>query len=223
MTDGVLMSRRQESISRQRPGIERVRAYVTHAPVNTPLEAQVLSRKDAWDVLSYVRASGRNGVTAGELARALAIPLGDVYSVLRKLADTELIFKTPRGIRPWNERSRRYAFEKLSWKRYGLEKSLTRGLEEDQVLSGLVQKLMNQFLAATTMIHDRMHGTDLTSILPRSGESNFCVECGTSHEAIDFFSALTIAIGKTFIESDEFKTLLFKLGYSRDALSSAHP
>jgi hypothetical protein len=217
------MSRRQESISRQRPSIERVRAYVTHTPVNTPLEAQVLSRKDAWDILSYIRSSSRNGVTAGELAKALAIPLGDVYSVLRKLADTELIFKTPRGMRPWNERSRRYAFEKLSWKRYGLDKTLTRVLEEDKVLSGLVQRLGNQFLESMTRIHDQMHGTDLTSILPRSGESNFCVECGTSHEAIDFFSALIIAIGKTFIESDEFKTLLFNLGYSRDTLSPAHP
>jgi hypothetical protein len=105
--------------------------------------------------------------------------------------------------------------EKLSWKRYGVDQTLVKAFEDNPILHGLTERFKDEFLHAMASAHDEMSRT-MTNVLPQSGENHYCLACGMSHEAIDFFNGLAIVFAKAFMESPELRTLLFKLGYSRD-------
>lgn len=191
-----------------------VKAYVTHVPVNNPNEAKVLSRRVAWDILSHVRASGSNGISAGELSTSLNIPLSDVYSILRGLTTHELIFKVPRGKGVHRGRRKYYVSQKLTWKKYGLNRTLTQILEREGILGELTDSLKEPFVTSLVQAAEGLARTELYSLLPSPGKTGLCLKCGVNHEALDFFNALGLLLVGALMESSEFKTLLNRLGYS---------
>ena len=52
------------------------------------------------------------------------------------------------------------------------------------------------------------------SVLPNPGKAGLYPGCGVSHEALDFFDPLGLALFETLMEGSEFKALLSRLGYT---------
>src|SRR5712692_3436267 len=98
------------------------RTYLTHFPVQSYLEADVLSKESTWNILEYARRAGARGVTADELSKALNLPSSIVYSTLKELRRLGFVFIYPRekGGKV-KDRRKRYVCDKSTWGKYGVE------------------------------------------------------------------------------------------------------
>src|SRR5713226_2408392 len=72
------------------------RTYLTHFPVQSYLEADVLSKESTWNILEYARRAVARGVTAEEMSKALNLPASVVYSTLKELRRLGFVFIYPR-------------------------------------------------------------------------------------------------------------------------------
>ena len=222
--EGTLVSRSSQSYALPNPAqhsspmalriLGPARSYVTHLPINDPMKAKVLSRQVAWDILSHIRASGSNGVSAGDISTSMNIPLGDVYSTLRDFTLHELAFKVPRTTRLHRGRRKRYVSDKITWKSYTVDRGLTRILEREGILKDLTERLREPFLMALTQAKELLSKTEFNSQLPWPGKAGLCHRCGMNHEALDFFNALLMSLGAGFMEGEAFKTFFHNLGFS---------
>lgn len=193
------------------------KTYLTHFPVRSYLEADILSRENTWKIMQHIRRAGARGSSADEISKDLSLPTSIVYSTLKELRRLEFIFTYPREKRPRKERKKRYVCERGTWGKYGIDPQFMEALVLEGKIGAINEKLKGDLLAIFDEIHnDFARKKELRTFLPISSESNICPKCNRSHEAMEFFYAITLKAIDSFIaESSEFNHFLAERGYSR--------
>ncbi|MGA2666283.1 MAG: helix-turn-helix domain-containing protein [Nitrososphaerales archaeon] len=194
------------------------RTYLTHFPVQSYLEADILSKEHTWNILGSLRRSGARGMTAGELSKTLNLPPSIVYATLKELRRLGFVFLYPRekGGRPPKDRKKRYLTHKSTWGKYAVESGFLSAMEfagiSDMVIQSLRPSLVDVLGKTFAEFKTRK---ELRAFLPLSGESNICPNCGRSHEAMEFIYAVIIkAIDSFIMDSKEVREFLAERGYS---------
>ena len=194
----------------------RERGYLTHFPVCSYLEAQILSKDTTWEILEYVKFAGARGTSASEVSKDLSLPPSVVYSTLKELCRLGYIFIYPREKRPRGERKKKYVYEKIVGGKFGINKEFAGALELEGELKLVVETLKEPLLTVLAKVYDDFtYRTELKAFLPAAGEVNFCPRCNLNHNAIEFFYAVILAALDEFMnENDEFRDFLGRLGYA---------
>ena len=192
------------------------RTYLTHFPVQSYLEADVLSKESTWNILEHLRRAGARGLTAGELSKTLNLPPSVVYSILKELRRLGFVFIYPRKGRV-KDRKKRYVCDKSTWGKYGIENGFLNAMSfagiTDEVIESLKPALVSVLGKAFQEFGTRK---ELRTFLPAANLDNLCPRCERSHEAMEFVYAIVLrAIDKFITESDEFRGFLAERGYSK--------
>jgi len=190
--------------------------YLTHFPVRSYLEADVLSKESTWKMMHYIREIGARGVSADEISKSLDLPASIVYSTLKELRRLDFVFIYPREKRPRNERRKRYVCERATWGKYGIEAHFSEALTLSGEIESINDKIKQNLLEIFEDVHnDFSNRKELKPFLPHSNEDNICPKCSRNHEAMEFFYAILLRSIDTFItESEEFNHFLSERGWS---------
>ncbi len=193
------------------------KTYLTHFPVQSHLEADILSKESTWNVLRYIRRVGAGGVSADEVSTELDIPRSVVYSTLKELRRLEYIFTKPREKGKTKERKKRYVCERATWGKYGIDREFLSAIELEGIIKKITREIKEDLLLAMKDAFDVFtRKTELRAFLPTPNEENICRRCGRSHEAMEFVYALVLRAIDTFItDSEEFRKFLAARGYSK--------
>ena len=194
----------------------RQQGYLTHIPVRSHLEADILSREKTWNILDRVRKAGAAGVAADEIVKALGLPPSEVYSILKELERLEFVSILPRDKKRNKERKRRYVCERTTWGRYRVDSHFLDLVTDEGVIGRLTAELKGPILQAfSKLFEDFRSRRRLQPYLPSPGPDRVCPICGRSHEATEFVYAVLLAALDPFItESAEFRGLLVSKGYA---------
>lgn len=76
--------------------VKNIKAYMTHFPVKSYIEADILSKETTWRIMDYIRQAGAHGITAEDIIGKEKIPASVVYSTLKELYRLEYVFLYPR-------------------------------------------------------------------------------------------------------------------------------
>jgi hypothetical protein len=193
------------------------KTYLTHFPVRSYLEADVLSKESTWKIMQHIRRAGARGSSADEISKDLNLPPSIVYSTLKELRRLDFIFTYPREKRLRNERKKRYVCERATWGKYGIDTHFLEALVLGGEIEMINERLKGDLLGIFAEIHnDFSRKKELRAFLPISSESNICPKCNRSHEAMEFFYAIILRAIDSFIaESSEFNHFLAERGYSK--------
>ncbi len=193
------------------------RTYLTHFPVQSYLEADVLSKESTWNILEYARRAGARGVTAEELSKALNLPASVVYSTLKELRRLGFVFIYPREKGKAKDRKRRYVCDKSTWGKYGVDNEFLNAMTFSGITDEVIERLRPGIVGALSKAFEEFRGKrELKAFLPQASGDNICPRCKRSHEAMEFVYAIVLrAIDKFITESDEFRKFLAERGYSR--------
>jgi hypothetical protein len=191
------------------------KTYLTHIPVRSYLEADILSKESTWNILGYVRNAGAGGATANEISQDLELPPSLVYSTLKELHRLEFISILPRGRKKTKDRKKRYLCERTTWGKYRIDPAFADAIEFEGIVRRLTDKVKSPILDVFTQIFDEFNSKRrLRPFLPAVGESMLCPVCGRNHEATEFVYAIILAALDPFItKSPEFRGLLARQGY----------
>jgi len=197
---------------------ERVdtKIYLTHFPVESYLEADILSKESTWQMMEFLRKKGATGVTADEVSKKLDLPLSVVYSTLKELYRLKYIFVYPREMQSRGERKKRFVCDKATWGKYGINQEFADALSLEGEIDYMMEKLRQPILETLGEVYgDFAEKKPLQKFLPMKGGAHICVKCGASHEAIEFFYALLLRTADILLtESDEFRQFLIKHEYA---------
>ena len=91
---------------------KNVKTYLTHFPVKSYHEADLLSRETTWRIMDHIRQSGAQGITAADITVKEKIPSSVVYSTLKELYRLEFVFLYPRDKKRKGERMKRFVCER---------------------------------------------------------------------------------------------------------------
>lgn len=190
-------------------------SYLTHIPIGSPFEADILSRESTWNILGHVKAAGTTGAAADEISNDLGLPRSLVYSTLKELRRLEFVSMLPHSRKKTKERKKRYVCERTTWGKYRVENSFLDALAFEGITTRLTEKLKGPILEAFSEVFDEfISKRRLKPFLPVGGEGSVCRVCGRNHQATEFAYAILLAALDPFItESQEFKALLAKKGY----------
>jgi hypothetical protein len=194
----------------------RARTYLTHFPVQSYLEADVLSKESTWNILEYARRAGARGVTAEELSKTLNLPASVVYSTLKELRRLGFVFIYPREKGKVKDRKKRYVCDKSTWGKYGVDNEFLNAMSFAGITDEVIESLRPALVSALSKAFDEFKSRkELKVFLPQSSRNNICPKCGRSHEAMEFVYAIVLrAIDKFITQSDEFRGFLAQRGYS---------
>ena len=95
---------------------------MTHFPVKSYIEADILSKESTWRIMDRIRQAGAKGITAEEITQQEQIPVSIVYTTLKELYRLEYVFLYPRQKKEKGERKKRFVCERGSWGKYGIDK-----------------------------------------------------------------------------------------------------
>ncbi len=195
---------------------ENSKTYLTHIPVRSYLEADILSKESTWNILDYVRIAGAGGASADEIAKKLRLPASAVYSTLKELRRLEFVSILPRDLRRAKERKKRYLCERTTWGKYRIDVPFMNVLAYEGITKDLTDKLKAPLLKELSDLFEEFKSrSKLRSYLPEAGEERICPICRRNHEATEFVYAVILAALDPFItESDEFRDLLIEKGYA---------
>jgi DNA-binding transcriptional ArsR family regulator len=195
----------------------RARTYLTHFPVQSYLEADVLSKESTWNILEYARRAGARGVTAEELSKTLDLPASVVYSTLKELRRLGFVFIHPREKGKSKDRKKRYVCDKSTWGKYGVDNDFLSAMTFAGITDHVVEALRPSLVGMLSKSFDEFKAKkELKAFLPQASPDNICSKCGRSHEAMEFIYAIVLrAIDKFITESDEFRVFLVERGYSK--------
>jgi hypothetical protein len=198
-------------------GADGSEAYLTHIPVRSYLEADILSKESTWNILGFVRKAGAGGAAADEIAMGLGLPKSVVYSTLKELRRLEFISILPREKKRTRERKKRYLCERTTWGKYRIDSAFMGVIEYEGVTKRLTERLRAPILEAFSELFDEFGSRSrLRPYLPSAREARICPICRRNHEATEFVYALILAAVDPFItESREFRNLLIERGYAR--------
>ena len=191
--------------------------YLTHIPVGSYHEADILAKESTWNILEFVRAAGATGAAAEEISKGLRLPPSLVYATLKELRRLEFVSILPRDKRKIKERRKRYLCERITWGKYRIEGSFMTALEYEGVTKRLTERLKVPILDVFSGLFEEFQSkSKLKSFLPKAGPDRICPICDRNHEATEFVYAAILASLDPFItESKEFRNLLVKNGYAR--------
>jgi DNA-binding transcriptional ArsR family regulator len=194
------------------------RTYLTHFPVESYLEADILSKESTWNILEYLRKAGARGTTADELSKSLNLPPSIVYATLKELRRLKFVFIYPRekGRSP-KDRRKRYLSHKSTWGKYAVEPGFLSAMEFAGVGDMVIQSLRPSLIDVLGKTFEQFKTRkELRTFLPVAGDSNICPNCGRSHEAMEFIYAVIIrAIDSFIMDSKEVRQFMAERGYSK--------
>jgi DNA-binding transcriptional regulator GbsR (MarR family) len=198
---------------------KNIKTYLTHFPVESYLEADILSKEIAWKIMDDIRQTGAKGITAEDIIEKENLPASIVYSVLKELYRLEFIFLYPRNKKNRGDRKKRFVCEKGTWGKYGIDKEFDAALKMSGTLSSMTEELRQPILKIFKELLNEFNRTkEMKQFLPTQN-TNICPNCQRSHEAMEFFYAsLLRTIDLMITESDEFKKFLVERGYASDEL-----
>ncbi len=75
---------------------KNIKTYLTHFPIKSYQEADILSKDITWKIMDYMRQAGAKGITAEEIITKENLPQSVVYSALKELYRLNYIFLYPR-------------------------------------------------------------------------------------------------------------------------------
>jgi hypothetical protein len=201
----------------QQPKPRNVKSYLTHFPVKSYLEADVLSRETTWHIMDAIREAGARGVTAEDIIEKEGVPASAVYSTLKELYRLKYVFLYPRDRKSKGERSKRYVCERSTWGKYGIDQEFDAVLRVSGALERATEETRQSIMRAFRGVYDEFDSRkELQRYLPTKG-TNVCPNCHRSHEAMEFFYAILLrSMDLTITESEDFKRFLVERGYAND-------
>jgi len=194
-----------------------VKTYLTHFPVKSYLEADILSKESTWRIMDYIRQAGAQGITAEEIIEKEKIPASIVYSTLKELYRLEFVFLYPREKKVKGERSKRFVCERSTWGKYGIDEEFDTLLRVSGLLESITEEMRVPVMKAFRHMYEEFSAKkELQKFLPTK-QTNICPNCQRSHEAMEFFYATLLrSIDLMITESDEFKKFLVDIKYASE-------
>jgi len=201
--------------------LNQAKVYITHFPVRSYLEAQILSKESTWNITEYIRRVGAKGASADEISRDLILPPSLVYQTLKELYRLEYVFVYPREKRARTERKKRYVYD-WGWGKYGVDREFADALALDGVLHVVNEILKESLLRALSEVQSICtERKELNRFIPTVGDTSLCPRCNRNHEAMEFFYAVILKAVDEFIgRSPEFHDFLLRFGYAKQSLQA---
>jgi DNA-binding transcriptional ArsR family regulator len=196
---------------------KKIKTYLTHFPVKSYLEADILSKETTWRIMDYIRQAGAQGITAEDIIEKEKIPASVVYSTLKELYRLEYVFLYPREKKGKGERRKRFVCERSTWGKYGIDKEFDAALKVSGLLESITEEMRQPLMKALREVYDQFSAKrELQRFLP-TRQTNICPNCQRSHEAMEFFYATLLrSIDLMITDSEEFKKFLVGKGYASD-------
>ena len=201
------------------PKTKNIKTYLTHFPVKSYLEADILSKETTWRIMDSIRQAGSKGVTAEDIIKKERVPASAVYSTLKELYRLKYVFLYPRDKKSKGERRKRYVCERGTWGKYGIDQEFDVILKMSGVLDRTTNDIRQPIMKAFRDVYEEFNSRkDLQTYLPTKG-TNVCPNCHRSHEAMEFFYAVLLrSIDLMITDSDEFKKFLVERGYASEEM-----
>jgi hypothetical protein len=201
----------------QQPKGKNIKTYLTHFPIKSYIEADILSKETTWRIMDDIRQAGANGITADEITKKESIPASVVYVTLKELYRLEFIFLYPRSRQIKSERKRRFVCERGTWGKYAIDKEFDAALKVNELLESITYDLKEPIMKVLKDTYDKFSTKrELQRFLP-TRNTNICPNCQRSHEAMEFFYATILrTIDLMITESDDFKMFLLDKGYATE-------
>jgi hypothetical protein len=194
---------------------KNVKTYLTHFPVKSYLEADILSKETTWRIMDRIRQAGARGITAEDIIEKEGVPPSAAYSTLKELYRLKFVFLFPRDKKSKGERRKRYVCERSTWGKYGIDQEFDAVLKVSGVLEGTTEEMRQPIMRTFRDVYEKFSAKkELQGFLPTE-EVNICPNCHRSHEAMEFFYAVLLrSVDIMITESDEFKRFLVERGYA---------
>ena len=194
---------------------KNVKTYLTHFPVKSYLEADILSKETTWRIMDAIRQAGARGITAEDIIEKEGVPASAAYSTLKELYRLKYVFLYPRDKKSKGERRKRYVCERSTWGKYGIDQEFDMVLKVSGVLESVTEDMRQPMMKAFREVYEQFNSKkQLQRYLPTK-EINICPNCHRSHEAMEFFYAIMLrSLDLMITESDEFKKFLVDKGYA---------
>ncbi|MDG6914828.1 MAG: winged helix-turn-helix transcriptional regulator [Nitrososphaerota archaeon] len=199
----------------QGPKAKSVKTYLTHFPVKSYLEADILSKETTWRIMDSIRQAGSGGITAEDIIRRDGIPASAVYATLKELYRLKYVFLYPREKKVRGERRKRYVCERGTWGKYGIDPEFDVVLKMSGALDKVMEETGQPIMKAFKEVYEAFSSRrELQKYLPTK-ETNVCPNCKRSHEAMEFFYAVLLrSVDLMVTESEEFRRFLVDRGYA---------
>jgi len=196
---------------------KNVKTYLTHFPIKSYIEADILSKETTWKVMDDIRQAGANGITAEEITKKEIFPASVVYATLKELYRLEFIFLYPRSKQIKTERKRRFVCERGTWGKYVIDREFDAALKVNGLFESIAHELKEPIMKVLRETYDQFSAKrELQRFLP-TRNTNICPNCQRSHEAMEFFYATILrTIDLMITESDDFKKFLLDRGYAKE-------
>lgn len=200
---------------------KNIKTYLTHFPIKSYQEADILSKDITWKIMDYMRQAGAKGITAEDIIVKERLPASVVYAALKELYRLNYIFLYPREKKSKGERKKRYVCERGTWGKYGIDEEFDAALKVEGLLEGITEDLRIPIMKAFKVVFDEFSNKrSLQKFLPTKN-SNICPHCQRSHEAMEFFYATLLrTIDLMITESEGFSKFLRERGYASDEPAS---
>jgi len=196
---------------------KNIKTYLTHFPVKSYLEADLLSKETTWRIMDRIRQAGAQGITVEDITRREKIPASVVYSTLKELYRLEYVFLYPREKKHKGERKKRFVCERSTWGKYRIDQEFDAALRVSGILEKITDEMRQPIMNALKDAYEQFGATkELQRFIPTK-QTNICPNCQRSHEAMEFFYATLLrSIDLMITESEDFKKFLIDRGYAMD-------
>jgi hypothetical protein len=196
---------------------KNIKTYLTHFPVKSYLEADLLSKETTWRIMDHIRQAGAQGITADDITQREKIPASVVYSTLKELYRLEYVFLYPREKKQKGERKKRFVCERSTWGKYRIDQDFDAALRVSGILERITEEMRQPIMNALDEAYKQFGPTkELQRFIPTK-QSNICPNCQRSHEAMEFFYATLLrSIDIMITDSDDFKKFMVARGYATD-------
>lgn len=198
-----------------KPRSKNIKTYLTHFPVKSYIEADILSKETTWRIMDHIRQAGAKGITAEEITREEQIPVSIVYTTLKELYRLEYVFLYPRQKKEKGERKKRFVCERGTWGKYGIDKEFDTVIKINGFTETIMKDMRLPIMKTFEEVYDKFSSKkELQQFLPTK-DTNICPNCQRSHESMEFFYAILLrSIDLMITESKDFKEFLIEKGYA---------
>ena len=194
-----------------------IKTYLTHFPVKSYMEADLLSKETTWRIMDHIRQAGAQGITVEDITRREKIPASVVYSTLKELYRQEHVFLYPREKKQKGERKKRFVCERSTWGKYRIDQDFDAALKMSGILERITDEMRQPIMNALKDAYEQFGATkELQRFVPTK-QTNICPNCQRSHEAMEFFYATLLrSVDLMITDSDDFKKFLVDKGYATE-------
>lgn len=190
--------------------------YYSNYPVESAIEASILSDQYTWTVIDVLRKAGSTGLTAIEVHRRVqkkmntSVSASKIYGLLKQLYEQGIVH--------------RYYDREAEAQRHTLAMVWGGSVIEESFYDKVVEKegsYIKKNLNPVFMDYVKKVMKDLAEDpvdnkwLPSGTSEGLCKRCRTSHEAEEFYSCVIDIALKEFINSDEFEKFMRENGFDK--------